>query len=39
MVIIGTYLKDKLEIKGRSSIGKFTESEISITAEEKNWGI
>ena len=36
MVIIGTYLKDRLEIKGKSSVGKLTENEISITAEEKN---
>ena len=36
MVIIGTYLKDRLEIKGKSSVGNLTESEISITAEEKN---
>jgi hypothetical protein len=36
MVIVGTYLKDKLVIKGKSSIGKLTENEISITAEDKN---
>jgi hypothetical protein len=36
MVIVGTYFKDKLEIKGKSSVHKLTENEISITAEEKN---
>lgn len=36
MVIVGTYLKDKLVIKGKSSIGKLTENEISITAEDKS---
>ncbi|MFL0198456.1 hypothetical protein ACJDU8_23255 [Clostridium sp. WILCCON 0269] len=36
MVIVGTYLKDRLIIKGKSSIGKLTENEISITAEDKN---
>ncbi|MFC0907078.1 hypothetical protein ACFHWD_20685 [Clostridium sp. MT-14] len=36
MVIVGTYLKDRLVIKGKSSIGKLTENEISITAEDKN---
>ncbi|WP_242951329.1 hypothetical protein [Clostridium kluyveri] len=36
MVIIGTYLKDRLEIKGKSSVHKLTENEISITAEDKN---
>ncbi len=36
MVIVGTYLKDRLKIKGKSSVGKLTENEISITAEEKN---
>ncbi|MFL0197524.1 hypothetical protein ACJDU8_18430 [Clostridium sp. WILCCON 0269] len=35
-VIVGTYLKDRLIIKGKSSISKLTENEISITAEEKN---
>lgn len=36
MVIVGTYFKDKLEIKGKSSVHKLTENEISITTEEKN---
>jgi len=36
MVIVGTYFKDKLSIKSRSSVGKLAENEISITAEEKN---
>ncbi|WP_039658535.1 hypothetical protein [Clostridium tyrobutyricum] len=36
MVIVGTYFKDKLTIKGKSSVGKLSENEISITAEEKN---
>ncbi|MFL0196460.1 hypothetical protein ACJDU8_12970 [Clostridium sp. WILCCON 0269] len=36
MVIVGTYLKDRLIIKGKSSIGKLTKNEISITAEDKN---
>lgn len=36
MVIVGTYFKDRLAIKGRSSVGKLAENEISITAEEKN---
>ncbi|MBV4432810.1 MAG: hypothetical protein LKF87_13760 [Clostridium tyrobutyricum] len=36
MVIVGTYLKDRLVIKGKSSIGKLTKNEISITAEDKN---
>ena len=36
MVIVGTYLKDRLEIKGKSSVGNLTESEISMTAEDKN---
>ncbi|WP_242951336.1 hypothetical protein [Clostridium kluyveri] len=36
MVIVGTYFKDKLEIKGKSSVHKLTENEISITAEDKN---
>ena len=36
MVIVGTYLKDRLEIKGKSSVGKLTENEISITDEDKN---
>ncbi|WP_368488423.1 hypothetical protein [Clostridium sp. BJN0013] len=36
MLIAGTYLKDRLIIKGKSSIGKLTENEISITAEDKN---
>ncbi|WP_368489417.1 hypothetical protein [Clostridium sp. BJN0013] len=36
MVIVGTYLKDRLEIKGKSSVGKMTENEISITAEDKD---
>jgi hypothetical protein len=36
MVIVGTYFKDRLAIKSRSSFGKLAENEISITAEEKN---
>lgn len=36
MVIVGTYFKDRLSIKSRSSVGKLAENEISITAEEKN---
>ncbi|WP_058953352.1 hypothetical protein [Clostridium tyrobutyricum] len=36
MVIVETYLKDRLVIKGKSSIGKLTKNEISITAEDKN---
>jgi len=36
MVIVGTYFKDKLEIKGRSSVDKLTQNKISITAEEKD---
>ncbi|WP_154105027.1 hypothetical protein [Clostridium ragsdalei] len=36
MVIIGTYLKDRLKIKNKSSVGKSTENKISITAEDKN---
>lgn len=36
MVLIGTYFKDKLTLKGKSSIGNITENEISITAEDKN---
>ncbi|MBV4420297.1 hypothetical protein KM800_13380 [Clostridium tyrobutyricum] len=36
MVIVGTYFKDKLTLKSKSSIGKLSENEISITAEEKN---
>jgi hypothetical protein len=35
MVIVGTYLKDRLVIKGKSSIGRLTKNEISITAEDK----
>ncbi|MEY8001796.1 hypothetical protein AB8U03_16660 [Clostridium sp. Mt-5] len=36
IVIVGTYFKDRLTIKGKSSVGKLTENEISITTEEKN---
>lgn len=36
MVIVGTYLKDRLVIKGKSSIGKLSENEIFITAEDKS---
>ena len=36
MVIVGTYFKDKLMIKSKFLVGKATENEISITAEEKN---
>ncbi|MEY8001816.1 hypothetical protein AB8U03_16770 [Clostridium sp. Mt-5] len=36
IVIVGTYFKDRLKIKGKSSVGKLTENEISITTEEKN---
>lgn len=34
--IVGTYFKDKLEIRGRPSVDNLTKNEISITAEEKS---
>lgn len=35
MVIVGTYFKDTLKIKGKASVGKLTKSEISIDTKEK----